>query len=142
MIKRPDYINRLLKFKDVDIIKILAGVRRSGKSTILDMYKDVLVKEQGVALSNVFQKNYTSQELPVGYNADDMYEDIKEAANLIFNMLINSSYGRLVTERKRVPNYYDNRYHSLQIYTLIYYLQFDSSQVQQKVNKGFLMDNI
>lgn len=38
-------------------------------------------------------------------------EDIKEAANLIFNMLINSNYGRLVTERKRVPNYYDNRYH-------------------------------
>ena len=81
MIKRPDYINRLLKFKDVDIIKILAGVRRSVKSTILDMYKDVLVKEQGVALSNVFQKKYTSQELPIGYNADDMYKDIKEAIN-------------------------------------------------------------
>lgn len=79
MIKRPDYINRLLKFKDVELIKILAGVRRSGKSTILDMYKDVLTKEQGVALSNVFQKKYTSQELPAGYNADDMYKDIKEA---------------------------------------------------------------
>ena len=81
MIIRPDYINRLLKFKDVNLIKILAGVRRSGKSTILDMYKDVLVKEQGVALSNVFQKKYTSWELPVGYNADDMYKDIKEAIN-------------------------------------------------------------
>ena len=81
MIIRPDYINRLLKFKDVNLIKILAGVRRSGKSTILDMYKDVLVKEQGVASSNVFQKKYTSQELPVGYNADDMYKDIKEAIN-------------------------------------------------------------
>lgn len=37
--------------------------------------------------------------------------DIKEAANLIFNMLIKANYSGLVTERKRVPNYYDNRYH-------------------------------
>ena len=77
MVKRPDYINRLLKFKDVDLIKILAGVRRSGKSTILDMYKDVLIKENGIPSDNIFQKRYTSQELPDGYNADDMYKDIK-----------------------------------------------------------------
>jgi hypothetical protein len=37
--------------------------------------------------------------------------DITEAANLIFNMLVKANYGALVTERKRVPNYYDNKYH-------------------------------
>lgn len=37
--------------------------------------------------------------------------DITEAANLIFNMLVKSNYGQLITERKRVPNYYDNKYH-------------------------------
>lgn len=37
--------------------------------------------------------------------------DITEAANLIFNTLVKSNYGALVTERKRVPNYYDNKYH-------------------------------
>lgn len=37
--------------------------------------------------------------------------DITEAANLIFNMLVMSNYGALVTERKRVLNYYDNKYH-------------------------------
>jgi len=37
--------------------------------------------------------------------------DITEAANMIFNMLVKSNYGALVTERKRVPNYYDNKYH-------------------------------
>jgi hypothetical protein len=37
--------------------------------------------------------------------------DIKEAANLIFNMLINSKCGQLVSDRKRVHNTYDNRYH-------------------------------
>ena len=48
MIKRPDYINKLLKFKDVHIIKILAGIRRCGKSTVLDMYKDVLVEDYNI----------------------------------------------------------------------------------------------
>lgn len=37
--------------------------------------------------------------------------DITGAANFIFNMLVKSNYGALITERKRVPNYYDNKYH-------------------------------
>ncbi len=77
MIKRPDYINKLLKFKDVHIIKILAGIRRCGKSTVLDMYKEVLVEEYNVSMENIFQKRYTTQELPDNYSADDMYKDIK-----------------------------------------------------------------
>ena len=79
MIKRPDYINKLLKFKDVHIIKILAGIRRCGKSTVLDMYKDVLIGDYNVPSENIFQKRYTTQELPDSYSADDMYKDIKGA---------------------------------------------------------------
>lgn len=79
MIKRPDYINKLLKFKDVHIIKILAGIRRCGKSTVLDMYKDVLVADYNIPGENIIQKRYTSQDLPDNYCADDMYKDIKEA---------------------------------------------------------------
>ena len=48
MIQRPDYINRLLKFKDANIIKILVGIRRCGKSTVLDMYKDILIIEYNI----------------------------------------------------------------------------------------------
>lgn len=79
MIKRPGYINKLLKFKDAHIIKILAGVRRSGKSTVLDMYKNMLVEEYDVPIGNIFEKRYTTQELPNDYSADDMYRDIKRA---------------------------------------------------------------
>ncbi len=78
MIKRPDYIDRLLKYKDVKIIKILAGVRRCGKSTVLEMYKDKLI-ELGVPCENIIQKIYTSKDFPSGYNADDMYREIKSA---------------------------------------------------------------
>ena len=79
MVQRPDYINRLLKFKDANIIKILAGIRRCGKSTVLDMYKDILVKEYKISKENIFQKKYTTKELPENYIADDMYRDIKTA---------------------------------------------------------------
>lgn len=77
MIKRPSYINKLLKFKDTDIIKILAGIRRCGKSTVLDMYRDVLTEEYNIPRDNIIQKNYTSMELSNTYDVDDMYRDIK-----------------------------------------------------------------
>lgn len=79
MIQRPDYINKLLKFKDVHIIKILAGIRRCGKSTVLDMYRDVLVEKYNIPIENIFQKRYTTQELPDNFSADDMYKEIKGA---------------------------------------------------------------
>ena len=34
MIKRPNYINELIKFKDKDLIKVITGIRRCGKSTL------------------------------------------------------------------------------------------------------------
>lgn len=78
MIRRPDYIDRLLKYKDVKIIKILAGVRRCGKSTVLEMYRDKLI-ELGVPSDNIIQKLYTSKDFPSEYNADDMYKEIKNS---------------------------------------------------------------
>ena len=45
MIERPTYISKIDKFRDIKIIKILTGVRRSGKSTLLEMYRDMLLAE-------------------------------------------------------------------------------------------------
>ena len=47
MIARPEYIEKLLVFKDTKIIKIITGVRRSGKSTLFELYQNEL-KLQGV----------------------------------------------------------------------------------------------
>ncbi|MBD5405227.1 ATP-binding protein [bacterium] len=44
MIKRPVYINKLLSFKDADVIKIVTGIRRCGKSTLFDLYIEELKK--------------------------------------------------------------------------------------------------
>lgn len=42
MIIRPRYMEILRTYRDVPLVKILAGIRRCGKSTILDMLKDDL----------------------------------------------------------------------------------------------------
>jgi len=47
MIERPEYIKKLLPFKDKKLIKIITGVRRCGKSTMFELYREEL-KRQGV----------------------------------------------------------------------------------------------
>ncbi len=42
LISRPNYFNKLLGYKDKQIIKVITGVRRCGKSTLLQLYKDYL----------------------------------------------------------------------------------------------------
>ena len=43
MIERPLYVNQIMKFADAPLVKILTGVRRSGKSTILKMKNALLI---------------------------------------------------------------------------------------------------
>ncbi|MDR2436687.1 MAG: AAA family ATPase [Endomicrobium sp.] len=44
MIARPTYLKKLFGFKDKQLIKILTGVRRCGKSTLFEMYQESLIK--------------------------------------------------------------------------------------------------
>lgn len=43
MIERNEYLNVLKRFKDKELIKVITGIRRCGKSTLLEMYKDYLL---------------------------------------------------------------------------------------------------
>ena len=58
-------------------VKILAGIRRCGKSTILDMLKDDLLGS-GIVADHVIHLRYTSEELDEGMTAKQMYQNIKE----------------------------------------------------------------
>lgn len=46
IIKRPFYLEYLLNVKDVPDIKIITGVRRSGKSKLLDAFYDYLINDK------------------------------------------------------------------------------------------------
>ena len=80
MIVRPHYLNELKKYRDVPLVKILAGIRRCGKSTILDMLREDLLAN-GVRPEQIIERRYTSLDLGDLPSAKDMYEDIKADLN-------------------------------------------------------------
>ncbi len=41
--KRPNYLKELISFKEKDLIKIVTGIRRCGKSTLFDLYIEYLL---------------------------------------------------------------------------------------------------
>ena len=76
MIVRPYYLDILKTYRDGPLVKILAGIRRCGKSTILDMLRDDLI-QSGVPADHVIHLRYTSEELDEDMTAKQMYRDIK-----------------------------------------------------------------
>lgn len=59
LIERPEYLNQLIQNKDVDLIKIVTGIRRCGKSSLLDLYHQYL-KDNGVLEENIIHMNLES----------------------------------------------------------------------------------
>ncbi len=77
MILRPDYIKAVSPFIDVPLVKILAGVRRAGKSTIFEMIKQELIS-RGVSKEQIISRKYTEMDIEDGFDAEAMYRELKE----------------------------------------------------------------
>jgi uncharacterized protein len=60
--KRKEYLEKLLSYKDKDLIKVVSGLRRSGKSTLLELYGAELQK-MGIAQSQMVSLNFEEFEL-------------------------------------------------------------------------------
>ena len=56
LVPRPHYLENLMKFREVDVIKVVTGVRRCGKSTLFDLYIECL-KEQGIDENQIVRIN-------------------------------------------------------------------------------------
>ncbi len=56
MIARPNYLNELIRWKDKDLIKVLTGIRRCGKSTLFELFIEYL-KENGVDDTQIIHIN-------------------------------------------------------------------------------------
>ena len=59
LINRPRYLNQLIQNKDVDLVKIVTGIRRCGKSSLLDLFHNYL-SESGVPDSRIIHMNMES----------------------------------------------------------------------------------
>ena len=80
MIIREMYLNRLIEAKDTDLIKVVTGVRRSGKSTLLLMFKDYLTKN-GIQSDSIIYMNFESAMYDNIKDYKDLYEYIKGKIN-------------------------------------------------------------
>ncbi|MBD5472610.1 MAG: ATP-binding protein [Lachnospiraceae bacterium] len=59
LINRPEYLNQLIQNRDVDLVKIVTGIRRCGKSSLLDLFHQYL-KDNGIPDSNIIHMNLES----------------------------------------------------------------------------------
>lgn len=98
---RPIFIENLKRFKDEQIIKILCGVRRCGKSTILESYKNELLS-LGVKSCNIIQRLYTSLEFDSDFDYRKMYHELM---TLIENAEKNQKIYLLLDEVQEVENW-------------------------------------
>ncbi|KRK14183.1 MAG: ATP-binding protein [Lactobacillus sp.] len=62
MIQRPKYLKNLIDLKDMDLVKIITGVRRAGKSVLLMLYRDYLLAH-GIADANIIYINFEDYEM-------------------------------------------------------------------------------
>ncbi len=76
MIARDIYLKKLLDFKDKDLIKIVTGIRRCGKSTLFDIYVNYL-KEHGIEDKQIIKINLESQDFNFE-NYTQLYKYINE----------------------------------------------------------------
>lgn len=159
MIIRQHYLNMLKIYRDVPLVKILAGIRRCGKSTILEMLRDDLLKS-GIAADHIISMRYTSEDYDDGMTDKDMYQGIKErmtgdgryyllldevqeiagwekAVNSLLenadtDIYVTGSNSKLMASE--ISTYLTGRYVSIPVYTLSFseYLEFKKSDSRPK----------
>lgn len=167
MIIRPKYLKTLLEYKDMPLVKILAGIRRSGKSTILDMLRAELI-DSGVREDHILFFRYTSMDIPEGYSNQNMYQDIKSKMTdedryyllldelqeidgwekCVNSLLENANTDIYVTGSNsklmsaEISTYLTGRYVEIPVYTLSFaeYLEFKKDS--DKTKKELLSDYI
>lgn len=167
MIQRPKYLSALKEYRDIPLVKILAGIRRCGKSTILEMLKNDLISD-GVPKERIICMRYTSEEFDAGMTDKDMYnaikakmtddercylllDEVQEVENwekAVNSLLENTNSDIYVTGSNsklmagEISTYLTGRYISIPVYPLSFseYLDFKASSGKSK--KELLNDYI
>ncbi len=98
MIQRDEYLNELKKFKDKSLIKVITGIRRCGKSTLLEIFRNYLIKT-GIEEEQIISINLEDLQYNFIQNYMDLYNYItsllnKDKKNYIF-----------IDEIQNIPNF-------------------------------------
>ena len=76
MIQRPEYLNFLKEWKEQDIIKVVTGIRRCGKSTLFDLFRAYLL-ENGVSEEQIISLNFEDAEYEPLCQYKALYDYVK-----------------------------------------------------------------
>ena len=76
-VNRTEYISSLLAYKDKDLIKVISGLRRSGKSTLLSMFRDQL-SDLDIKVNQIHTYNFELPENYLNKTWNELYFEIKE----------------------------------------------------------------
>ena len=76
-ISRENYLSILKNFKDQQIIKVITGIRRCGKSTLLEIFQDYL-RKNGIEENQIVSINFENADYEELQDRKKLYEYIKE----------------------------------------------------------------
>lgn len=167
MIIRSNYLEKIKPFIDVKLVKILAGIRRCGKSTILEMLKQELLSH-GIDENHIIIRKYSNEDYDISFNSKKMYEELKSLIidnnkyyfllselqeingwekvintlleNYNTDIYVTGSNSRLMSSE--ISTYLTGRYITIPVYTLSFkeYLAFKNNT--NKSSKELLQDYI
>ncbi len=153
MIYRPLYVDKIMAYADTPFVKILTGVRRCGKSTILKMVMEKLHQERGIPIEQIVSYRFDSMEYE-DMTAKQMYQELKSrlcpngktyfildeiqeikgwekvvnslASDFDVDLYVTGSNSRMMSSE--ISTYLTGRYVAFRIYTLSFqeYLTFKS----------------
>lgn len=154
MIERPLYLNKIMPFVDTPFVKILTGVRRCGKSTILKMTQKKLKEEHHITDEQILSYRFDSMEYE-DMTSKELYQELKTkilntkktylfldeiqeingwekvvntlASDYDVDIYITGSNSRMMSSE--ISTYLTGRYVTFHIYTLSFdeYLMFKKS---------------
>ena len=87
MVQRNEYLDQLKKWKDEQVIKVITGIRRCGKSTLLDLYQDYL-KSVGITDDQIISINFEELEYEELLDYKTLYNYIKDLSSIFIIFLI------------------------------------------------------
>ncbi len=77
LITRHEYLNKLIAFKDKQLIKVVTGIRRCGKSTLLEQFQEYLLT-QGITKEQIISNNFEYFDFEEMCDSQKIYSYIKE----------------------------------------------------------------
>ena len=102
LIARDFYLNKLIAFKNTDMIKVITGIRRCGKSSLMGLMQEYLINN-GISENQIISMNFESMAYS-DMNVNALYKYVTEKAVLNSKMYLFFDEVQLMTDWQKAIN--------------------------------------